>query len=195
MPFFPALPEAANLGSIYTTDPRYYLPLVEFSETVMRGPSPFSPGQRELIAAYASGLNACGFCSGAHRAAAVAFGVDEEVFQQLMENVDGAPVDDKLKPILKFVHKLTLTPSRMVQGDADAVFAAGWDATALSHAVNVCALFNYFNRVVEGHGLAADAGADKERGEALATKGYAGMHGPRLRKLIADGEGEAAAAG
>ena len=163
----------------------------------MRGPSPLSPGERELIAAYSSGLNACGFCTGAHRSAAVAFGLDEEVFKRLMEDVDGAPIDEKLKPILKYVHKLTLTPSRMVQGDADAVFAAGWDETALSHAVNVCALFNYFNRVVEGHGLAADANADKGRGEAQASLGYSSMHGPRPRKLIddEDGGGEAAAKG
>jgi uncharacterized peroxidase-related enzyme len=194
VPFLSVLSEDANLGSVYTTSPQYYLPLVEFSEAVMRGPSPFSAGERELIAAYSSGLNACGFCSGAHRSAAIAFGVDEEVFAQLMEDVDGAAIDDKLKPVLKYVHKLTLTPARMTQGDADAVFAAGWDETALSHAVNVCALFNYFNRVVDGHGLVADASADKGRGEALASMGYADMHGPRLQKLIADGEGAAAGA-
>ena len=31
MPFISALPEDANLGSVYTTNPQYYLPLVEFS--------------------------------------------------------------------------------------------------------------------------------------------------------------------
>jgi len=35
--------------------------LARFSQEVMRGPSPLSPGQRELIAAFTSGLNDCHF--------------------------------------------------------------------------------------------------------------------------------------
>ena len=131
-------------------------------------------------------MTACGFCAGAHRGAAVAFGIDPDVFDGMMRDVERAPVDDKLKPILAFVRKLTQSPAKIVQADADAVFAAGWDEAALSHAINVSALFNYFNRVVDGHGLAADAAADSERGKALASMGYLGMHGPRLRALLDD---------
>jgi hypothetical protein len=36
-------------------------PLAEFTHGVMRGPSPLSPGQRELIAAFTSRRNACPF--------------------------------------------------------------------------------------------------------------------------------------
>ena len=35
--------------------------LAEFTHGVMRGPSPLSPGQRELIAAFTSRRNACPF--------------------------------------------------------------------------------------------------------------------------------------
>jgi alkylhydroperoxidase family enzyme len=35
--------------------------LAEFTHEVMRGPSPLSPGFRELIAAYTSALNQCVF--------------------------------------------------------------------------------------------------------------------------------------
>jgi alkylhydroperoxidase family enzyme len=35
--------------------------LAQFTEAVMRGPSPLSPGFRELIAAFTSGLNHCPF--------------------------------------------------------------------------------------------------------------------------------------
>jgi len=35
--------------------------LARFSEGVMRGPSPLSPGQRELIAAFTSRRNGCVF--------------------------------------------------------------------------------------------------------------------------------------
>jgi len=184
MPFLQSLAPDANLGSVYATDPQYYLPLVDFSEAVMRGPSPLSVRDRELIAAYTSALNACRFCAGAHTGAAIAFGLDEDVLRRLLDDFDHAPVDDRLKPLLAYVRKLTQSPARIVQSDADAVYAAGWTEEALTHAINVCALFNYFNRVVDGHGLAASEAEDKQRGETLASLGYAGMHGPRLRKLI-----------
>jgi uncharacterized peroxidase-related enzyme len=186
MPFLPSLSEDAKLGRIYATDPAYYLPLVEFSEYVMRGASPLSPGERELIAAYTSALNACGFCAGAHAGAAKAFGIGEGVIVALVDDIDAAPVDERLKPILRYVRKLTETPSRMVQADADAVYDAGWDEQALTHAINVSALFGYFNRVVDGHGLQSDPSVDEERGKVLAEMGYLGMHGPRLRKLLAE---------
>jgi alkylhydroperoxidase family enzyme len=35
--------------------------LAQFTQSVMRGPSPLSPGFRELIAAYTSKLNHCPF--------------------------------------------------------------------------------------------------------------------------------------
>jgi AhpD family alkylhydroperoxidase len=44
----------------------------------LRGPSPFTVAERELIAAYVSGLNACGYCHGIHRVTADAFGVAGE---------------------------------------------------------------------------------------------------------------------
>src|SRR5213595_2499877 len=47
--------------------------LVRFTEEVMRGPSPLSPGMRELIGAFFSRKNQCSFCSDAHAAAAAQY--------------------------------------------------------------------------------------------------------------------------
>jgi hypothetical protein len=60
-----------------------------------------------------------------------------------------------MKPLLRYVGKLTLTPSRMIPADAEAVFQAGWDERALHDAVSVCALFNLMNRLVDGLGIQA----------------------------------------
>ena len=62
---------------------------------------------------------------------------------------------DRLKPILAYVRKLTLTPAKMTESDAAAVYAAGWSENALFDAVQTCALFNFMNRIVEGAGVAA----------------------------------------
>ncbi len=107
--------------------------------------------------------NACTYCHGAHTIAAQAFGIDEEVFATLMSNLDAAPVADKLKPILAYVRKLTLTPAKITTAtDARAVYAAGWDERALFDAISVCALFNFMNRIVEGSGIRSNPLAETE---------------------------------
>src|SRR5205814_9439354 len=47
-------------------------PLNELAEVLLRGPHPLSRGERELIAAYVSGLNDCTFCCSSHSAFAAA---------------------------------------------------------------------------------------------------------------------------
>ena len=50
---------------------------MEYHDRLMRDHSPLTVAERELIAAYVSGLNACTYCYGSHVIAAGAFGVDE----------------------------------------------------------------------------------------------------------------------
>ena len=47
-------------------------PLSELAEVLLRGPGTLTRGERELIAAYVSGLNDCQYCSGSHSACAAA---------------------------------------------------------------------------------------------------------------------------
>jgi len=64
--------------------------------------------------------------------------------------------------------KLTQHPSSVSKADADAVLAAGWDETALHHAVAVTALFNFMKRLVEGAGIELDQTYVKTASERLA---------------------------
>lgn len=150
---FPSLPEDATLGSIYRAFPDKLAPLCEYESRVMRGESDLTVAQRELLAAYVSGLNACAYCHGAHTIFAKAYGVDVETTEALMEDLDGAPVDQSLKPMLAYVRKLTLTPSRMTESDANDVYNAGWSESALFDAIQVCGVFNLVNRFLEGTGI------------------------------------------
>ncbi|GHJ36919.1 carboxymuconolactone decarboxylase family protein [Streptomyces sp. TS71-3] len=155
MPFLPSLPDNATVMDVLRAFPEPAGPLVDYQQVVLRGPSPLSVGERELIAAYVSGLNACRYCHGVHGAVAEAFGIEEGVLAALLADVASAPVDDRLKPLFAYVRKLTETPGRMAAADAEAVFAAGWEEKALYDAVSVCALFNFMNRIVEGFGITA----------------------------------------
>jgi uncharacterized peroxidase-related enzyme len=156
MPFFPSMPEDATTKHVFTAHPEIYSHWVRVSEAILRDPSPLTPAQRELIGAYVSSLNACQYCYGGHRAAAELFGIAPQTIDGLIQDLATAPIDSKLRPILAFVKKLTLTSTRMTQADADAVFAAGWDEAALHSAIAVCCLFNFMNRLVDGHGIEAD---------------------------------------
>ena len=154
MSFYKSLKEPAYLEDLFRRFPRGVEPLIAFHDAVLRNAdSPLSVAERETIAALVSGLNACDFCFGAHKTMAMAFGLPEATITAMVEDVDSAPVDEKLKPLLRYVRKLTLSPAKMVQADADAVFAAGWPEEALHDAVLVCALFNFMNRVLDGSGI------------------------------------------
>jgi alkylhydroperoxidase family enzyme len=122
-------------------------------QALMNGPSPLSQGQRELILAYAAGVAGCKFVYVAHSEVAYAWGVENGVLDHLLQDIDAAPVDARLKPLLKFVRKLMLTPGEMSQADADAVFAAGWHEQALHDATAVAARAAFMQRLVEGHGF------------------------------------------
>jgi len=173
MSFFPSFPDDANPRTIFALAPERYHHWHAFCEDLMRTDSPFSLGERELIAGYVSGVNACQFCHGVHSQVAIAFGFPEDTFEKLMADIDGADIEDRMKPVLKYVRKLTLTPARMVQADADAVFAAGWGERALHDAIAVCAMFNFMNRMLEGHGVKGNPAEFRERGRMKAQKGYA----------------------
>lgn len=152
----PSLPERPHLAEVFKAFPATVAPLLEYHDILLRGPSPLSIAERELLAAYVSGLNACRFCLGAHKIMARAFDVEEQTIDDLLRDIDGAPVPERLKPILVYVRKLTEMPSRMTDDDAQSVYEAGWNERALFDAVSVCALFNMMNRIIEGSGVTFD---------------------------------------
>ncbi len=65
MALFPSLPDNPHLADVYRTFPSQLKPLLDYHDALLRGDSPLSVAQRELIAAFVSGLNACNFCFGA----------------------------------------------------------------------------------------------------------------------------------
>ena len=180
MPFLPSIDREdkvphvlGKFNAAYGT--RVERPLIEFHEALLRGESPFTVQERELMAAYVSGVNACQYCHGAHSAVAKLFGVPEPLIQQLVEDFDTAAVDAKLKPVFAYLRKLTLTPTRMTQADADAVYAAGWNERALYDVVLVCCLYNFMNRFVEGLGLTPIPEHFAMEGKMITEGGYAAM--------------------
>lgn len=176
MSYLKSLPDDAVLMDVFKLFPETSRPLLDYHEVVMRGPSPFSVAERELIAAYVSGVNSCGYCHGVHTVAAEACGIPQGAVPAAVVDLDVAPVAENMRPVLRYAGKLTRTPSELTRADADEVLAAGWDESALHSAVMVCALFNFMNRMVEGHGITAGPEYFAKSGQRLKEVGYAGLN-------------------
>ena len=81
-----------------------------------------APGLRELIAAYTSYQNECGFCTQAHAAAASELLGDEALVWAALRDLDSAPLDEKEKLLLRFVGKVTRDlPAIVGASDVDAL--------------------------------------------------------------------------
>jgi len=57
------------------------------------------------------------------------------------------------RALCEYADKLTRTPAAIAQADIDALRAAGLSDTAILEANEVCAYFNYINRVADGLGI------------------------------------------
>ncbi len=149
----PVLPHSPDLADVFRAFPQTVEPLLNYHDILLRGPSPLSVAQRELIAAFVSGLNACEFCLGAHTIIAETFGVPPKLIEQMVSDLDSAPIEPDFRVVLDLVRKLTLTPAHVREADRAAVRKAGWSEQALHDAVAVTALFNFMNRLVDGMGV------------------------------------------
>ena len=173
MSFLSALPDDAVVLDIFKLNKPAGVALTNFFTATMRSPSPLTEGQREMIAAYVSGLNSCQYCYGVHSITAEAFGLEEGVLAEMVDDIDSAAVDDKLKPILRLARRLTLEPAKVVQSDVDTVLAAGWDEQTVHDAINVVCVFNFMNRLLDGHGVKGSPTINESRGKGLHQGGYA----------------------
>src|SRR6516165_6318327 len=132
MPFLPSLPNGASLLDLFKAFPETSIPLIQFHEALLRGPSPFTEGERELIATYVSGLNDCRYCHAVHSATAERLGIERDFVDS---KINTAAIDLKMRPVLRYARRLTQRPNSVTQADADAIFAAGWEEDALYYTV------------------------------------------------------------
>lgn len=172
MPKFPRLGDTATVPDILKMSPTAGATLMELHEQIMRLPSPLSAGERELIAAYVSGLNQCRYCHGVHAETAKAFGFSGDAVDGMLDDLDVAGIDDKMKPLLRVAKTLTLAPASLSDAETRAVYDAGWDEQALHDAIMVVCCFNFMNRMLEGHGVHGHEAMYKERGPMLKEHGY-----------------------
>ena len=153
MSYLPSSPNLNSFGGFLAKYPRRGILLFKLLEDIKSSFSSLNKEMIELIITYISGLNHCKSFYKAHKEKANELGIDEAVFDQLQADISGANVDEKLKPLLHYIKKLTLTPDQITQTDAQRIFDAGWDEQALLDLVDLCAIVNCVNRFVIGIGI------------------------------------------
>jgi uncharacterized peroxidase-related enzyme len=163
-----------GIRSLVMFRPETGKPLYELAQVLLRGESTLTPAERELIAAYVSYRNNCTFCYSSHAAAARYLYEDEAaIVDEVLKDMQQAPVSDKLKALLNIAGKVQILGTEVKQADIDAARELGATDRELHDTVLIAASFSMFNRYVDG--LASltptDPEAYAEMGVRMA-KGY-----------------------
>ena len=91
-----------GIRSLVMFRPETGKPLYELAQVLLRGESPLSEAERELIAAYVSHLNNCMFCRNSHAAAArCLYGDEKNTVDDVLNDMHRSTVSDKLKALLR----------------------------------------------------------------------------------------------
>ena len=108
------LPDAARVAFYHKNF--FGVPMGAWTQATMRGPSPWSVSERELMACMVAKWNACAFCVGAHSAVA-AKEMQRPAVDEAISDYQTAPISGELKSALAFLEVMTLRP-RLSEGRA-----------------------------------------------------------------------------
>lgn len=114
----------------------------------------------EVVASYTSMTNACAY-SLAHHFANVRRLLDDEaradaIYEALDAGQPERVFDGKELALLAYTRKLTAAPGAIEAADIEAMRAAGADDGEILEVNQVCAYFNYSNRLLNGLGVTTD---------------------------------------
>jgi uncharacterized peroxidase-related enzyme len=149
--------------------------LYELAQVLLRGESPLSEAERELIAAYVSSRNDCMFCMSSHAAAARYLYKDKkQVVDIALGDYMSAPITEKLKALLNIAGKVQQNGKAVLPEDVEAARNEGANDRDIHDTVLIAATFSMFNRYVDG--LASLTPTDPKEyeamGERMGTIGY-----------------------
>jgi AhpD family alkylhydroperoxidase len=147
-------------------------PMKRITHEAMRGPSAWSIGDRELMAALVSKVNGTEFCIKAHSAVAQKAYGDGARVSAALADLDTAPIGEPLRAALRMLGKLTREHT-VDANDMRSVLAAGASRAQIEDALAVCLAFNVTDRLADAFQFAIpgpkafDAGA-----KFLLARGY-----------------------
>ena len=150
----------------------YGAPMSEVTQEAMRGPSEWSIGDRELMAAFVAKTNQCEFCTRAHSAVAdLAYG-DGKRASALLCDLSTSAIGEPLRATLRMLGQLT-SEHRLDPDDMRAVLAAGASPQQIEDALAVCFSFNVIGRLAAAFDFSVPSTEAFEAGaKYLLARGY-----------------------
>jgi len=149
-------------------------PLRELTQLLLRGPSTLSEAERELIATIVSHKNKCNYCVTSHTAAADAFIGEHETSEKVKQDIQSAPVSEKMKALLTIASQVQESGKSVMPETIAKAKQEGATELEIHDTVLIASLFCLYNRYVDG--LATVAPADPEyyrqMAERLKKTGY-----------------------
>src|SRR4051794_39638881 len=143
-----------------------------FTHEAMRGPSAWSVGDRELMAAFVSKVNETQFCIAAHSATSGLWYGDDAKVVATLADLETAPIDEPLRATLRMLGKLTRTHN-IEPDDVRAVLAEGVSRQQIEDALAVCLAFNIPARLAEAFDFSVASPAAMTAGaKHLLKRGY-----------------------
>ncbi len=163
-----------GIRSLVMFRPETGKPLYDLAQVLLRGESPLSEADRELIAAYVSYRNDCMFCMESHAAAArCLYGDQENTVDDVLKDMQRSNVSDKLKALLHIAGKVQILGREVTPQDIEAARKLGADDREIHDTVLIAASFSMYNRYVDGLNslTPTDPKEYEEMGKRMA-KGY-----------------------
>jgi len=171
-----AVPEGVpGIRSLVMFRPETGKHLYALAQVLLRGDSPLTPAERELIATHVSARNNCAFCRDSHAAAArELFGLERGVVDCLIENQASDSISLKLSALLKIAAKVQLNGREVQPEDIGQAQHNGATDREIHDTVLIAATFSMFNRYVDGLNslTPTDPAEYAEMGKRLASVGY-----------------------
>jgi uncharacterized peroxidase-related enzyme len=164
-----------GIRSLFHYSPETGKPLCNLAQALLRGPSPLSPAERELIAAFVSHRNGCLFCMNSHAMAArCLYGDQKQIVDELLEEQKSSGLSEKMKSLLLIAGKVQSTGKSVTTEDIELARNAGAEDADIHDTVLIAASFSMFNRYVDGlDSLTPGSSIEyKEMGKRMSEKGY-----------------------
>ena len=147
-------------------------PMKAIMHEAMRGPSAWSVGDRELMAAFVSRTNQSQYCTKAHAAVATRAYQDEARVAAALRNLDTAPIEEPLRATLRLLGKLTREHAADSE-DMRAALAAGVSRQQIEDALAVSFALNTINRLADAFAFFTPGPEGLEAGaKHLLARGY-----------------------
>ncbi|MDI6453050.1 peroxidase-related enzyme [Peloplasma aerotolerans] len=145
--------KTANVLKVHSQDPKTLEIHMNLYERLMFEEGELSRKEREMIGVVVSKSNECSYCVTHHGQSLAHVTENIELMKKISEDYHLAELSDKELEICKYAEKLTKYPYRMEEEDIIALRSFNLSDLAIFQINQICAYFNYVNRIVFGLGV------------------------------------------